>query len=313
MAAVAVIGGGPAGLTAALYFLRSGLSLAFVEKLAHGGQMLLTESIENYPAFPGGIKSWELADRMWEQLKEWAPGGFDLIREEVKAIEPAPTGEQLHRLRIGEEWIEARAIVVCSGARYRHLGLPGEERLSGRGVSYCALCDGNFFRDQVVAVVGGGNSALEESLYLTRLVKHLYLIHRRDDFRAAKCYQDKCFVHDKITTLRSTVVSEIVGENKVEAVRVKNVKTGEEQTLDVDGVFVFVGFEPVHGFLPTGVTLDGQGFIITDQDMRTAIPGIFAAGDVRSKSTRQVSTAVGDGAMAASTAISYLESLHAKG
>lgn len=302
-----VIGGGPAGLTAALYLLRSGLTLAFVEKLAYGGQMILTERIENYPAFPGGIASFELADRMWEQIREFAPEGFELVRDEVRSIDSGPDG---HRVCLGDGWIEARVVIICSGARYRHMNLPGEERLAGRGVSYCALCDGNFFRDQTVAVIGGGNAAMEESLYLSRLVSKLYLIHRRDEFRATKCYQDRCGVNPKISILRSSVVTEIKGESKVEGIRVRNLKTSEEQDLAVDGIFIFIGFEPVHGFLPKEITLDGQGFIITDAEMRTTIPGIFAAGDVRSKTTRQVSTAVGDGATAASSAITYLESLH---
>ena len=296
-------------MTAALYFLRSGLSVAFVEKLAHGGQMILTERIENYPAFPDGITSYELADRMMDQVNKWAADRLVILRDEALAME---LEEGRHRIKVGDEWIESRAVIICSGARYKHLHLPGEDRLSGRGVSYCALCDGNFFRDQTVAVIGGGNSAMEESLYLTRLVKKLYLIHRRDDFRASKCYQDKCFTHSKIEVLRSSVVTEIMGGDKVEGVKVKNLKTGGESEVPVDGVFIFIGFEPVHVFLPASISVDPQGFIVTDAEGRTNVAGVFAAGDVRSKLTRQVSTAVGDGAAAASAAISYLEELNAK-
>ncbi len=303
-----VIGGGPAGMTAALYFLRSGLQVAFVEKLSHGGQMLTTERIDNYPAFPGGAFAFELADRMLEQLKEYANDAYKYLNDEVKTLEP---GQSQHRVLIGEEWIAARSVVICTGARYKKLGLPSEKRLMGRGVSYCALCDGNFFRDQVVAVIGGGNSALEEALYLTRLVKKLYLIHRREDFRGAKCYQDKCIVNPKIEILRSSVVEEIIGEERVSGIRIHDLKQDQARTINVDGVFVFVGFEPVHGFLPDSLELDTAGFIVTDQECRTSIPGIFAAGDVRSKLCRQVATAVGDGATAATAAMSYLEGKHA--
>lgn len=303
-----VIGGGPAGMTAALYFLRSGIRLAFIEKLAHGGQMLMTERIDNYPAFPGGAFSFELADRMLEQLKEYANGAYTYLNDEVKALEP---GQDEHRVLVGDEWIAASSVVICSGARYKKLGLPSEKRLTGRGVSYCALCDGNFFRDQIVAVIGGGNSALEEALYLTRLVKKLYLIHRREDFRGAKCYQDKCVVNPKIEILRSFVVEDLLGEDRVEKIRLRDLKKDQTRTIEVNGVFVFIGFEPVHGFLPEGLKMDRAGFIVTDQECRTSIPGIFAAGDVRSKLCRQVSTAVGDGATAATAAMSYLEGEHA--
>jgi thioredoxin reductase (NADPH) len=175
-------------------------------------------------------------------------------------------------------------------------------------VSYCALCDGNFFRGQTVAVIGGGNSALEESLYLARLVKKLYLIHRRDDFRGQKCYQDRCSVNPVIEILRSSVVCAITGESGVTGIVVKNVKTGEHRTLDVDGVFVFVGFEPQGDLYPAGIERDDQGFIMTDAEMHTSIPGIFAAGDIRSKTCRQVATAVGDGALAAHAAYTYVNS-----
>lgn len=302
-----VVGGGPAGMTAALYFLRAGVSLAFVEKLAHGGQLLLTENIENYPGMPGGKQGYEVADLMFKQVKEWVNDETAMFNDEVRELVPAKTPGESHKLRIGDEWIEAKAVVLATGSRYKRLGVPGEERLIGRGVSYCALCDGNFFRDQTVAVVGGGNSALEEALYLARLVKKLYLIHRRDDFRATKCYQDRCFVHPKIQTVLSHVAEEVVGEDQVTGLKVKDLKSGESRVLEVDGVFVFIGFEPVHGFLPPEFELDAKGFVKAGPELETPVPGIYAAGDVRSKSTRQVVTATGDGAVAASAALSYLE------
>jgi len=302
-----VIGGGPAGITAALYLARSEVSVALVEKLSPGGQMLMTHLIENYPGFPDGIEGWKLADMMSAHLGHYS---VDRIGDEVRAIE---TVDGLHRISVGGETIEATAVVLCTGARYKRVGIPGEQEFCGRGVSYCALCDGNFFRGQTVAVIGGGNSALEESLYLARLVKKLYLVHRRDDFRGQKCYQDRCTVNPAIEILRSSVVCAIRGDDGVKAVDVQNVKTGECKTLDVDGVFVFVGFEPQGDFYPQGIVRDEQGFIKTDAEMHTSIAGIFAAGDIRSKSCRQVATAVGDGASAAHAAYAYISSRFAQG
>lgn len=299
-----VVGGGPSGLTAALYLARSGLSVALIEKVAAGGQVLMTHFIENYPGFPEGIEGWKLADIFSKHLDVYP--AIDRISGDVKAIEPK---EGAHRVLIDSEWIEAKAVIIASGARYKRVGIPGEKELLGKGVSYCALCDGNFFKGQDVVVIGGGNSAMEESLYLARLVKKLYLIHRREDFRAQRCYQDRCGINPVIQIMRSSVVEAIVGENQVEGVTVRNLKTGEVTRLDVEGVFVFVGYEPQGGFFPPDIELDASGFIVTDQNFRTAIPGVYAAGDVRSKHVRQVATAVGDGAGAASTVISYLETL----
>ena len=299
-----VVGGGPAGMTAALYLARSELSVAMVEKLSPGGQVLMTHFIENYPGFPEGIEGWKLADIFAKHLDQYP--GVDKISGEVKALEAR---EGAHRLLVDEEWIQARALIICSGARYKCVGIPGERELTGKGVSYCALCDGNFFRGQDIAVIGGGNSALEESLYLARLVKKLYLIHRRDDFRAQRCFQDRCQTNPVIEIMRSSVVERIEGLDSVEAVVVRDVKTGQERRVAVQGVFVFVGYEPQGGFFPADMELDATGFIVTDQNLLTSIPGIYAAGDVRSKNVRQVATAVGDGAAAASSVISYLETL----
>ena len=299
-----VIGGGPAGMAAALYLLRSGAKVAVVEKLSPGGQVLMTEEIENYPGFPKGIKGYELADLMAAHVDVYP---HEKIGDEVREIK---VGAKSHQILVGEEWIETKTIILCTGARYRKLGVPGEAAFLGKGVSYCALCDGNFFRDRVVAVVGGGNSALEEALYLSRLVKKLYLIHRRDDFRGCKCYQDKCFTSSKMEVLRSSVIREIRGDTEVRSVLVENVKSGESREIPVEGVFVFVGFEPVIEYLPAEVARDKRG-VITDLEMRTNVPGIFAAGDIRSKNCRQVATAVGDGATAATAAFAYLEQLDA--
>jgi thioredoxin reductase (NADPH) len=273
-----------------------------VEKLSPGGQVLMTSEIENYPGFPTGLQGWELADKFAAHLESYP---LDRINDEVRGIE---FGQSVHTIKVGEEDVQAKAIILATGSRYRKLGVPGEERLLGKGVSYCALCDGNFFRDRDVAVIGGGNSALEEALYLARLVNKIYLIHRRDDFRGLACYQDKCFRHEKIEVLRSTVVEEMKGDTGLESLALHNVKTGERSSLEVDGAFVFVGFEPIMDFVPQAVDKDRNG-VITDVEMRTNIPGVFAAGDIRSKMCRQVASAVGDGATAATAAFSYLEQI----
>lgn len=294
-----VIGGGPAGMTAALYLLRAGVKTAMIEKLSPGGQVLLTSEIENYPGFPEPLQGWELADKFAAHLEGYP---LDRISDEVRGIE---IGSTQHIIK-AEEDIQTKVIVLATGSRYRKLGIPGEERLLGRGVSYCAMCDGNFFRGKDVAVIGGGNSALEEALYLARLVNKVYLIHRREDFRGMFCYQDKCFKNDKIEVLRNTVVDEIVGADEVESLALRSTSTGETSSLTIDGTFIFVGFEPIMDYVPESIDKDSNG-ILTDIEMRTNVPGIFAAGDIRSKMCRQVASAVGDGATAANAAFTYLE------
>jgi thioredoxin reductase (NADPH) len=298
-----VIGGGPAGMTAALYLLRSGRSLAWVEPFAPGGQVLSTERIDNYPGFPQGLMGFELADRFAEHLKSFS---FDTYGEQVDALEP---GAKKHLVQVGGQWLAARSVIVCTGAKWRSLGVPGEMRFTGKGVSYCAVCDGNFYRDQVVACIGGGDSALEESLYLAKIVRKIHLIHRRDEFRAVKLYRDKVLAEPKIEIHYNNVVRAFQGDEGLSSLLLENVQDGTQSELDVDGAFVFVGHDPQAGFLPGEVHCDDCGFVITDTEMRTNIPGIFAAGDIRSKLCRQVSTAVGDGATAANSASIYLESL----
>lgn len=296
-----VIGGGPAGITAALYLLRSGASIAWVEKFAPGGQVLNTEWIDNYPGFPQGIKGYELVDLMANHLEGFS---FDKLTDEVQSMDLQP-GE--HTLQVGQEQVQAKTVVICSGAEHRQLGLPGEEEYGGKGVSYCGLCDGQFFRDQVIATVGGGDTALEESLYLAGLARKVYLIHRRDAFRGKKVYSDKVKGQSNIELVLDTVPTRITGEDQVTGVDVKNVKSGEESSLPVDGVFIFVGIKPQVGFVPDSVERDQAGFLVTDTEMRTNVPGVFAAGDNRSKRCRQITTAVGDGATAGHSAHIYLE------
>ena len=296
-----VIGAGPAGVSAALYLARFGLSVALVEKLSTGGLLLQTCEIENYPGFPGGIKGYELADAFDAQL---SPYTIKRFTDEVTALE---LSGQVKRVRIGEEWVEADTLIICAGVRYRKLGLPDEDRLMGKGLSHCALCDGNFFRGQEVAVVGGGNSALEEALYLARIASRVHIIHRRDAFRGAGLYHERLKQQPNVEFALNSVITKLHGESGLEGLTLKSTATGEKSFLQVNGLFIFIGFTPVSEFLPPELKVDGYGFIITDKEMRTNIPGVFAAGDICDKLCRQVVTAVGDGATAANSAHLYLE------
>ncbi len=298
---LAIIGGGPAGLTAYLYAARARLNTILIEKLSPGGQVLVTDFVENYPGFPEGLPGWELMEKFVAHVKKL---GFKQKLGEVTGLE---LNGELKRLKLaGGEELLARAVIIATGASPNKLGVPGEKELTGKGVSYCATCDGPFFRDQTVAVVGGGNTAVQEALFLTRFAEKVFLIHRRDQLRAQKILQERAFANPKIHFIWNTVVEEILGQEKVEGVRIKNRKTGEISTLPVDGVFIFIGIRPqsdfVKGLLPT----DERGFIITDCEMRTELPGVFAAGDVRAKACRQIITAAGDGATAAYMAEHYL-------
>jgi thioredoxin reductase (NADPH) len=307
----AVLGAGPAGLTAALYLARSGASVALVEKGAPGGQMLNTAFIENYPGFPQGIAGWELTDLFSSHLDAYP---VERLREEVEHLEiPSDLREPSRVLFRGErEGIAARTIILATGTGHRKLGVPGEERLLGKGVSYCAVCDGNFYRGQRVAVAGGGNSAMEEALYLSRLAGGVALVHRRESFRGNRHYLEKILaLPDKIELLTSHVIEEIRGGDRLESLLLRHVDSGAVRVLPVDGLFIYVGLEPHNAFLPPAVRLDPQGFIITNAEMGTGVGGIFAAGDIRSKNCRQISSAVGDGAAAAIAAFSYLELLNA--
>lgn len=303
-----VIGAGPAGITAALYLVRSGVSVALVENGAPGGQILSTAEIENYPGFPKSIKGWELADLFDAHL-----AGYPVVRVRGQVTAVRQTEGRTFTLDLAEgEALEAKSVVVCSGAHHRKLGAPGEDAFSGRGVSYCAVCDGNFYRGRDVVVVGGGNSALEEALYLSRIVNKVYLVHRRDSFRGAMVYQDKIRQAENIELVTGSVVDEIRGGSAgMDSVIVRHLESGDIRTIAADGIFIYVGMEPLSGYLPEQVNRDAAGFVLTDAEMCTSVPGIFAAGDVRSKRCRQVSSAVGDGATAATAASSYLEQWNA--
>ncbi|MHB8070052.1 MAG: thioredoxin-disulfide reductase [Desulfobaccales bacterium] len=301
---IIIVGAGPAGLTAGLYAGRARLKTLLLEKLIHGGQVMTTDLVENYPGFPEGISGFELSDRMRQQAERF---GLEFRSGEVLGLELAPD-HQLLRLE-GQE-LKAGATIIASGVRHRSLGVPGEEALTGKGVSYCATCDGALYRGETVAVVGGGDTALTDTLFLCRFAEKVHLIHRRNAFRGEKILQEEVQAQEKVQIHWDTVVDEIQGQHAVEALQLRNVKTGESSRLPVAGVFIFVGITPNTAWLKGRVKTDEWGFISTDVEMATSIPGIFAAGDVRSKLLRQISTAVGDGAIAAFAAEHYLSHHH---
>ncbi|MBN2466927.1 MAG: thioredoxin-disulfide reductase [Deltaproteobacteria bacterium] len=299
-----IIGGGPAGLTAGLYATRAKLKTLLLEKLPlPGGQTINAWMIENYPGFPGGISGQELMQKMESQAREF---GLVIAAGDVKGV----TGNGGMKRVVHEEgdyW--CRSIIVSTGATPNRLGVKGEERLIGKGISFCGTCDGFFFKDKDVILVGGGDTAMEEALFLTRFVRHLSVVHRRDTLRAAKVLQERAFQNPKIEFLWDTVVEEIGGEKTVEKALLKNLKTGEIVEKNIDGILIFVGTKPSSDFAQGAVDLDPRGYILTDENLETSVPGIFAAGDVRKKLLRQISTAVGDGATAAYAAEKYLEKL----
>ncbi len=298
---VIIIGGGPAGLTAGLYTSRARLRTLLIESGVFGGQMTTTDLVENYPGFPDGISGAELGRLMEGQAKRF---GLETIQDEV--IEVKLEGE-IKKVLTHEGGYLSRALIICTGTEYRKLGVPGEEEYRGRGVSYCATCDGPFFQDGKVIVVGGGDSALTEALFLTKFVRELYIVHRRDALRATKIYQERAEANPKIKFIWNSVIQAIKGDSIVRLVTVKNVKTGETREIEADGVFLFIGLVPRTQFLKGLVSLDENGYILTNENCETSVRGIFAAGDCRKKLLRQISTSVGDGATAAFAAEKYLE------
>jgi thioredoxin reductase (NADPH) len=296
-----IIGAGPAGLTAALYAGRSRLKTVLLEKLSLGGQILKSEVIENFPGFPGGISTQDLINRMHEQVKEL---GVKIELEEVLALDT-----KARTIKTDSSEYTAKAIIMATGARPRKLGVVGEDRLTGRGVSYCATCDGPLFKDKELIVVGGGNTVAEEALYLTRFAKRVTVIHRRLQLRASAILQERLKENKKIHYLLGQVVTEISGLNKVESLKVKDVDTAVEKNIACDGIFIHIGYEPQTDLVKNKLRLDDAGFIITERDLSTSEKGIFACGDCRRKSLYQVITACGDGATAADSAYKYIESI----
>lgn len=291
-----IVGAGPAGMTAGIYCARGGLSTLILERAFPGGQVVKTDIIENYPGFPNGITGFDLAELMHAQAKK---SGVDVRTAEVKALRP---GERVVEVECSQETLQARTVIVATGAEPKPLGVPGESRLYARGVSNCAVCDGALFRGKTVAVVGGGDSALGEALYLANLCAKVYVLHRRDRFRGAKVLQDRLLGRPNVEVLWNAVVQEVFGENRVEGIEVMDVSSRACRRVAVDGLFIYVGETPNTGFLTGVVGLDRHGYVVTDENMVTSRPLILAAGDCRAKSLRQVATAVGDGAQAASTA-----------
>jgi thioredoxin reductase (NADPH) len=298
---VIIVGGGPAGLTAGLYTSRSRLNTLLIEIGLLGGQMTTTELIENYPGFPQGINGDELSRLMEEQAKRFE---LEVVSQDV--VEVKLEGDK-KVVKTDEGSYLCEALIICTGTEYRKLGVPGEKEFAGKGVSYCATCDGAFFKDSQIVVVGGGDSALTEALYLTKFVKELTIVHRRDALRGTKIYQERVFANPKIKLLWNSVIQEIKGDSVVRSVIVKNVKTGEVNEHPIEGAFLFVGLLPRTQFLKGLVNVDEAGYIITDENCETSVKGIFAAGDCRKKLLRQVATAVGDGATAAFAVEKYLE------
>ena len=298
-----IIGGGPAGLSAGLYASRSKLDTLLIEKAGLGGQILNAEMVENYPGFPQGISGSELGALIAQQATKY---GLTTVFAEVQGIE---IGGAEKIVSTSEGQYRAKAVIIAGGSEYSKLGVPGEEGFTGRGVSYCAMCDGAFFRDQVVAVVGGGNVALNDALFLTRFATKVIVIHRRDQLRATRILQDRAFANPRIEFLWDTVVESITGDKLVREIRLRNVKTGKGSNLVVSGIFVAVGLRPNTGYLKGLLKLDEEGFIPVNNQMETEVPGIFAAGDIRVGSIRQVVSAAGDGATAAIAAERFLSSV----
>ena len=295
-----IIGAGPAGMTAALYAARSNLKVALLERGIYGGQMNNTAEIENYPGY-ARISGPELAEKMFEPLENL---GVEHLFGQVEKIEDHG---DYKKIITEDEVFETKTVILAPGANHRHLGVPGEEEYNSRGVSYCAVCDGAFFRDEDLLVVGGGDSAVEEAIFLTRFAKSVTIVHRRDQLRAQQLLQERAFANEKISFIWDSVVKEIKGDDRrVTSVVFENVKTGQSSESDFGGVFIYVGLDPVSDFVKDLGICNEAGWIVTDQHMKTAIDGIYAIGDVRQKDLRQITTAVGDGAVAGQEVYKYI-------
>lgn len=299
---VIVIGSGPGGMTTALYTSRANLKTLILEKGVPGGELLNTSDVENYPGYPT-ITGPELAENMYKGAMQF---GAEYAYGNVTGIE---LDGNVKVVLAGNKRYYAYAVVIATGAHHRKLEVPGEDELSGRGVSYCAVCDGAFFKDKELFVIGGGDSAVEEGAYLTQFAKKVTIVHRRDELRAQKILQERAFKNEKISFIWNSTVDRIEGEQSVTSLQLKNVQTGEVTQHPADGVFIYVGLLPVSDPFKSLQITDEEGWIVTDNRMRTSIPGIFAIGDVRQKALRQITTAVGDGAEAGQSVYQYVEEL----
>lgn len=298
-----ILGGGPAGLSAGIYAARATGNIAIVDVSMFGGQPSNYLELENYPAFPI-IGGYDLMEKMEEHADKFGVNKFPM--EEIQKIDLVSNPKTIETLT---HTFKAKSVIIATGAQPKKLGVKGEKEFLGRGVSYCAICDGAFYRDKTVAVVGGGNAALEEAMYLTKFATKVYVIHRRNEFRADKIVQNLAFKNEKLEFVYDTVVNEINGEDTVKSLTIENVKTNEVSTLNVDGIFPYIGFMPNTDLVNGQVEQDSNGFIITDETMKTSVDGVYAAGDVRKTPLRQVITATSDGAVAAVYAGRYVEAL----
>lgn len=297
---VIIIGGGPAGFTAALYASRAKLETLLIEKAFSGGQMATTFEMENYPGFEEPISGTDLAMRMENQAKRF---GTKVIYDTVTEL---MLDTVIKTVRTEKGIYQAKVVILCMGASPRELGLPNERKLRGMGVSYCATCDGAFYRNATVAVIGGGDTAAEDAIFLTRFCEKIYVIHRRDTLRATRVIQDALFSNKKVEFIWNSTVEEIIGDTEVKGLNAKNLKTGEIKEINVDGIFVAIGNVPNTKLVEGKLELNGAGYIVTDESMQTNMFGVFAAGDIREKPLRQVITAASDGAIAAYMAERYI-------
>lgn len=295
-----IIGGGPAGYTAALYAARAGMNALLIEKLYAGGQMALTPEIDNYPGFDSGVDGFTLAEKMKAQAEKF---GAKTLNAEVLSVE---LKGEAKAVKTAEQIYFAKTVVLATGANPRPLGLPNEKELVGRGVAYCASCDGMFYKGKNVAVIGGGNTALEDALLLSRIAKKVLLVHRRDTFRADKIYRDAIEKADNVELVLNSTVDELMSDGSIVGIKVKNVNSGAITEMACDGVFVSIGRNPATEFLSGAVALDGSGYVIAGEDTKTSIDGVFAVGDIRTKAVRQIVTAAADGAVAVHFAEEYL-------
>lgn len=297
-----IIGAGPAGLTAGIYSARARMNVLLLEKAVPGGQILITDWIENYPGFPEGISGYDLSEKMKRQAEDL---GLKIETAEVHSLN---LSGEVKEIGLKDRKITTKSIIIASGASPRKLGI-GEDKFFGKGVSFCATCDGPFFKEKTVVAVGGGDTAVQEAIFLTKFAKKVYMVHRRDELRATKILQERAFENKKIEMVWDSVATGIDGFFGVEGVRVKNLKTDEEKTLKADGCFIWIGILPNAAFLNDSIKTDEYGFILVDTNMQTSVPGVYAVGDVRDTPLRQIATAVGDAAIAAVSAEHFIENL----
>jgi thioredoxin reductase (NADPH) len=297
-----IIGAGPAGLTAGIYAARARMKVLLLEKAVAGGQILVTDWIENYPGFPEGISGYDLAEKMRIQAEDL---GLEIQTAQVHSLNLSADTKEIV---LQDRTIRTKALIIASGASPKKLGI-GEDKYMGKGISFCATCDAPFFKEKTVVAVGGGDTAVQEAIFLTKFAKKVFLVHRRDELRAAKILQERAFANDKIEFVWDSVVTRVDGLFGIENVHVKNLKTDKETTLRADGCFIWVGILPNTEFLNDAVRTDEFGFIVADTNMQTSVPGVYVAGDVRDTPLRQIATAVGDAAIAAVSAEHYIENL----